>query len=138
MTKKFSCLIFLVLALIFSCGFKAKEKPYITFTSQNFVTEQTLRANENIFNVGSKITYMFCYPKGFGDSVLRMQLYKMDDKVQIMGFSLVQSRDVNVNIGDKQYMDYFILRQPGLYQLQIVEIRKQRRILQYARFRVVE
>ena len=65
-----------------------------------------------------------------------MTLYKLNEKTNTLGYEIVRSRDIIVTLGDKTYADYFVLYQPGIYQVQFIESRKPRRILAFARFKV--
>lgn len=120
------------------CGFslKKKEKPVIILSSDPVITQANMTRTENIFPRGQRISFMFHFPEGFGDSVLRMTLYKMNEKTNTLGYEIVRSRDIIVTLGDKTYADYFVLYQPGIYQVQFIESRKPRRILAFARFKV--
>lgn len=121
------------------CGFSLKakkEKPVIVLSSAPVITQDAMTRTENIFPAGQKVSFMFHFPEGFGDTVLRMTIYKMSEKTHTLGYEIVRSRDIRVNIGDKTYHDYFIIYQPGIYQLQFIESRKPRRILAFARFKV--
>lgn len=135
--------VFLFICLTFSLSFAValpklkKEKPALVLTTAPVITQATSNVTENIFKVGDKVNFMFYYPEGFGDSVLRMTIYKLSDKTNTLGYEPVRSRHLPVVLGDKYYYDYFVIYQPGIYQLQFVESRKPRRILVWARFKVV-
>ncbi len=129
----------LLVCCFFLCGFSLKlkkEKPVIILSSDPVITQSAMTRTENIFPRGQRISFMFHFPEGFGDNVLRMTLYKLNEKTNTLGYEIVRSRDIIVTLGDKTYADYFVLYQPGIYQVQFIESRKPRRILAFARFKV--
>ena len=129
----------LLVCCFFLCGFSfklKKEKPIIILSSSPVITQEAMMSSENIFPRGERISFKFHFPEGFGDNVLRMTLYKFNEKTHTLGYEIVRSKDIRVVLGDKTYTDYFVLYQPGIYQVQFVESRKPRRILAYARFKV--
>lgn len=122
----------------FCCGFTFKrEKPLLLLSSAPTIEQDTAFKTENIFKSGQRISFLFNYPKGFGDNVLRMTIYKLNDKTNTLGFETVRNRHISVITGDKYYSDYFVIYQSGIYQVQITELRKPQRILAFARFKVV-
>lgn len=141
--KKGFVLFLIAVSFALCCAFSVpkvklkKGKPALILTTSPVINQNTTTVTENIFKVGDRVNFMFYYPEGFGDTVLRMTIYKLSDKTNTLGYEPVRSRHLPVVLGDKYYYDYFVIYQPGIYQLQFVESRKPRKIMVWARFKVL-
>ncbi len=114
--KKIS-VILIILSLIFLCGFKRKAKPIIILSS-NKITNETAYKIENNFFAKSRIFYVLYAADGFKYQGIRLQISKKEDKTSNWGFSLIMSRDIYVNSGEKIYRDNLYLSQKGHYIIQ--------------------
>ncbi len=116
MMKKLSVL-FLIITVFLFCGFKRKVKPIIILSS-NYITLETAKRIENSFFAKSRIFYALYSPDGFKNQGIRLQISKQEDKVSNWGFSIIMTRDIYINSGEKIYKDNLHISQPGHYIIQ--------------------
>ena len=119
MNKFFKILVLLLFPLILLTGCSNNEKrPFVAFSNQP-ITENT--TPQSYFKAGTRVYYAAVKPKGFNDKVLRIQIFKQDDKVNILGYSYQSTKDYRLE-NDKYYTDYFVIYTPGHYYMQVFEI----------------
>jgi hypothetical protein len=109
--------ILLIIPMLFFCSFTRKEKPYIVLSS-GMITSSTLQRVERCFTQRQRINFAIVAPDGFKTPGVRMQISKKDEKVSNWGFSIVQTRDIFLDMAQKTYTDYIYLQNPGYYVLQ--------------------
>ena len=132
--KKVS-VIFLILLVLFFCGFKQKAKPIIILSS-NKITGETAKHIENRFFAKSRIFYALYAADGFKQQGIRFQISKQEDKTSNWGFSIIMSRDIYINSGEKIYRDYISLSQPGHYIIQFFYLNNKDYPFAHSEFRV--
>ena len=123
--KNFISVIFILFSILL-CGFSSNEKPYILLSSgNNAISGNTIR-NERHFAAGQRIYFSLVAPKGYKKSGVRMQLSKQDEKTSNWGFSIIQSRDIYLDLSQKTYRDYLRINQNGHYILQFFYLNNKR------------
>lgn len=115
-------LLSLILFLVLITPGYAKEKPVILLNSQP-ITQETVNCPVQNFSVDQKINYVLITPKGFTDSVLRVQIVKKEEKVDSWGYSVYTAKDVCIDKNQKFYIDYLTVGRPGCYIMSIYEIK---------------
>ena len=111
----FIVVIFLSLFLCTSCD---NKKPFVVFSTSEITQEtQPIR----LFKTGERIYYGLISPKGFKDNVIKIQLFKQDDKSEYWGYSYYYSREVRLN-NNNYYTDYFVIHNAGHYIMQVFNI----------------
>ena len=129
-------LFFLLISLIFFCGFKRYEKPYIILSSGS-ITSENLKRIERVFSIGQRINIGLAAPDGFKDYGIRKQLSKQDDKTSNWGFSIIQSSDFYIDKTQNLYKDYIYIYRPGHYILQFFYINNKRYPFAHVEFKVI-
>lgn len=119
MKKILSVVIIYFVVLLSGCD---KEKPILVLNSQP-ITKQTVNYPVQNFNIGQRINYALIMPKGFSDSVIRMQIIKKDEKVSCWGYKIYQAQDLWVDISKKFYIGYLTIPEKGYYVMSIYEIK---------------
>lgn len=109
--------IFLIFPILFLCGFRKKEKPYVILSSGTISLENTQRI-ERIFPSCQRINFALIAPDGFKKPGVRLQVFKKEDKTANWGFSIIQSRDFYLDLSQKAYRDYIYIQKPGRYAVQ--------------------
>lgn len=122
---KKTIILLLIFPLLFFCGFKKKEKPYVILSAAP-VTQQSVNRAERVFSPGQRIYYSLLSENGFKYSGIRMQLSKQDGKTSNWGFSIIATNDIYVVKGDSEYRDYIILQMPGRYIIQFFYLNNKR------------
>lgn len=107
----------LILPLLLFCSFKKKEKPYVILSSGTISSEYTQRI-ERVFLTRQRIYYALVVPDGFKNAGVRLQISKQDEKTSNWGFTIVQSRDLYLDLSQTSHRDYIYIQQPGHYILQ--------------------
>ena len=110
-------IILSILPLLFLCSFKIKAKPYVLLSSGTISTDATKRM-ERVFVAGQRINYALVAPDGFKKPGVRLQISKQDDKTSNWGYSIIQTRDIYLDLSQKAYRDYLYLQRPGRYYIQ--------------------
>lgn len=118
MKKKFLKLILIVLASFTLCACDESQKPFIVFSSAPIT--QTTRMQQ-VFRSGERVYYAAINPKGFKDSVIKVNIFKKDDTSEFWGYSYYSNREHKLT-NQNYYTDYFIINQKGLYVMQIFDI----------------
>lgn len=89
--------------------------PFIVFSSQP-VTQNT--QPEYKFPVGERMYYAVVNQKGFKDKVIKVQIFKKDEKSDFWGYSYVYNRTCELT-NDKFYTDFIVFHTKGHYAMQV-------------------
>lgn len=119
MKKAFFIILFFLIVCLSGCKV---EHPVIVLNS-NPITKNNIYDIEQTFGRNKRVYYAVLSPKGFKDSVIRVQIIKKDEKTQHWGYSIYDSQEKNIDTNKKFYLDYFITREKGYYIIQIFELR---------------
>lgn len=117
--------ILLVLPLLFLCGFKRKEKPYLILSS-GAITTQNLKFTERKFLKGQRINYAIVAPDMFKDNGIRLQLVSQNSKTSNWGFTIEQTEDIFIDKTQKIYRNYIVPSKSGHYILQFFYVSSKR------------
>lgn len=120
--KKF-LLVLLILPLIFLCGFRKTEKPFVILSSGT-IDSISIKRVERYFNVNQPINFVLVFPEKVKYAGVRLQLSKQSDKTSNWGFSIIETRDLYINQGDKAYRGYILPRTKGHYIIQFFYLNK--------------
>ena len=118
-------IIILCISVVFCCGFKKENKPYIIMSAGQ-ISKQSLDRIEKYFPSRHRIYYSLMAPDGFKYPAIRVQISKQDDKTSNWGFSIIKTEDISVVPGDRQYNGYIYLTEKGHYILQFFYINRKR------------
>ena len=110
-------IILSILPLLFLCSFKIKAKPYVLLSSGTISTDATKRM-QRVFVAGQRINYALVAPDGFKKPGVRLQISKQDEKTSNWGFSIIQTRDIYLDLSQNAYRDYLYIQRPGRYYIQ--------------------
>lgn len=119
--KKFSkifSLIIIILTSVFLCCACENKKPFVIFSSSE-INQSTKPIR--LFHSGERIYYALISPKGFKDGVLKVQIFKQDDKREFWGYSYYYNREVRAK-NKNFYTDYVVIHNPGHYIMQAFNI----------------
>lgn len=119
MKKTLSLLILSFSLLVSGCD---KEKPILVLNSQ-VITKDTVNYPVQNFKIRQRINYALLMPKGFKDSVIRMQIIKKDEKVANWGYKIYQAQDIPIDTSKNYYIGYFTIPEKGYYLMRVFEIR---------------
>lgn len=111
----FILVIFMSLFLCTSCE---NKKPFVVFSSYK-ITKSTQPIR--LFHTGERIYFGLIAPKGFKDNVLKVQIFKQDDKREYWGYSYYYNREVRLD-NRSYYTDYVVIHQAGHYIMQAFNI----------------
>lgn len=128
--KAFAVAVFLLFFLT-ACG---GEKPFVVFSSSP-ITQKT--QPQSTFKKGERIYYAAVAPKGFGDSVIKVQIFKQEDKTEFGGYSYRYNRTCELE-NDKYYTDYLILHEKGHYIMQVFHLKNLQSPIALGHFWVME
>lgn len=118
-------LILLILPIVFLCGFKKAEKPFVILSS-GAITKETITRAERVFSVGQRVNYCLIAPDGVKYSGIRMQISTQDEKTSNWGFSIIESNDFYLPQSDMEYRSYFVPRKSGHYIIQFFYLNNKR------------
>lgn len=111
-------LIFLILTMIITSGFKSR-KGIILFNKQP-INEKNVLSNTKFYSSGERIYYLFIAPKRMKNDYIRVQIFKMTDKAPWGGYEVVRTKDFRLMKDEKYYhTDYFVLYEKGKYIMQV-------------------
>ena len=122
---KKAIIVLLILPLIFLCGFRKKEKPYVILSSA-MVTKENISRVERYFSVGQRVHYTIVAPDGVKYPGIRMQLSKQSDKTTNWGFSIEKSEEIFVPKSEQFYRSYFVPTSSGKYIIQFFYLNNKR------------
>jgi hypothetical protein len=134
MKKKLLTLILIILASFALCACDESQKPFIVF-SPSPINQQT-RMRE-VFKSGERVYYGIVNPKGFEDSVIKVNIFKKDDTSEFWGYSYYSNREHKLT-NQNYYTDYFVIHQKGLYVMQVFEITDLQDPVVLGNFRIVD
>ncbi len=115
----FSIAIFFITLFSTGCSdngvIMLKSEP---FNSQNYMEyEHNFKANQRIY-------YAIMSPKGFKDTALKIEIFTKNTKAPSLGFSYKYGINVPIDNTKKYYTDYIVMTSPGLYIMQVFELRR--------------
>jgi len=115
--KKFLILICLLLLPMSGCD---KERSVILFSSgaitpENFSVEKC----RNTFQVGQRIDFILYHPKPLTNSIIRLQVLKLESNGFASGYSIAYARDIEIDTRMNYATDSFYLYKEGDYVLRI-------------------
>ncbi len=114
-------LILLTFCVVFTSACEKIGKPMLLTNSQ-IITRETVSNPVYTFSPRQRINYVVINPKGFSDTVLRLQIIKKDEKTANWGISIYQSENINVEKGKKFYIGYTTLPEKGCYIMRVFEL----------------
>lgn len=120
LSKSASC--FFILFAIFLSGCQ-KDKPIIVFNSAP-INKTNVYQGTKTFAPSQKIYFALLNPDGFKSDLLRMQVFKKDDKSEFWGYTYYYSKDIKIDSSLNYYLDYFTIDECGYYVLQFFYINK--------------
>lgn|SRR5574344_457070 len=121
MYKKILTLI-LVASFSFILSGCHKNKTLILFNKQPIVKENILN-NATEFDAGKRIYYIFLTEKPLTASMVRIKIYKREEKANFIITKLVYSHDFKVMKNEiYYYTDYIVLNDSGYYSMAIFAI----------------
>jgi hypothetical protein len=118
----------LVFCMFFLCG--CNQKPFIVFSSST-VTSQS--RPESVFLTGKKIYYAAVAPDGFEENLIKIQIFKQDEKSEFWGYSYMTNKTVEIK-NNKFYRDYVVFHQMGHYIMQVFYLSNLQKPLMMADF----
>ena len=112
--------LFFLLVLLTTCGF-IKQNAFVYFFKQPVTIETTLAPSAE-FEVGKRVYYLFFSKKKLENDYIRVQLFKISDKVPQGGAEMLRVKEYRLMKDEVFYQtDYFVLHQPGRYVVQIFD-----------------
>lgn len=113
--------LYFILILIFClglCGCK-KDDSLILFNSEP-ITKDTVLNNSKEFLAGRRIYYVFITQKPLKNELVRIQILKKDEKTTLAGVKIYWAQDFRLYKDQAYYYnDYIVLREPGMYIMQV-------------------
>ncbi|MDD3237850.1 MAG: hypothetical protein PHV37_07120 [Candidatus Gastranaerophilales bacterium] len=114
--KKFFIIFILFLSCITTgCN---KQKPLILLNKEP-VTTHNYRNIQKTFSPNQRIYYAFLNPKGFKDSVIRIQVMKKDDKVPFLAYSVAWANDIYIDRAKNYHLGFLTLPSGGYYIMRV-------------------
>lgn len=107
----------IIIALLCCFSGYAKNKAYVIFSSRPITTE-TLQT-EKIFNIGETINFAVLSPNGFKNPLIRIQIIKKSDKTDIMGYTMAQARDIEIDTSKNYFINSFCLYNAGGFYFRV-------------------
>lgn len=123
--KKF-VLAFLCFTMIFTSGYRfhllKKNRPLILFNARP-ITNATVNETTRYFGSGRKIHFIVIVPQGFKDDYIRVQVVKKEQKTEHWGYKIYWAKDYCVERGEKYFISYIVIDEPGYYFLQVFDFK---------------
>lgn len=117
--KKFIPIAFLSILLLTGCTY---DRGIILFNTQP-VTRENALSDEMVFNVGSRVYYLFIAPKKMQNEFIRVQVFKMIENAPWGGNEVVRTKDFRLMKDERYYYtDYFTFHTAGRYVMQVFSI----------------
>lgn len=130
------CLVIcLVLTPLMLCG--CSDKPFVLFSAQNPKEGLNREQLSVLFRKEEPIYYAVISPKGFKDGAIKISLTKKDTKTEFLGYTNYHNKTVKVG-SDKYYSDYYVLREDGIYVMQVFSLRNLSKPIATGSFRVYD
>lgn len=118
--KNIFLITFLLSINLLSCGWY-KQKAFVYFNNKPFTAETTLKPVYE-FDQGAKIYYLFFSKKKLENDYIRVQLFKINDKLPRAGAEMMRTKEYRLMKDELYYQtDYFVLHQSGRYIVQIYD-----------------
>ena len=119
MIKRSLILILLILTIIICSGCNLqKDKIYLIFNSEPITKENALDEVRH-FDLGQKTYYAILAPNGFKYHMIRVQVYKQDDKVERFGYTIYQTKDFILDINKNYFINDLRIGGKGLFIMHI-------------------
>ena len=116
--------VLLVFALIFlslSTSGWFRQKAFVYFNDRPFTSETVLKPKYE-FDQGARIYYLFFSKNRLENDYVRVQLFKINDKLPRAGAEMMRVKDYRLMKDEVFYQtDYFVLHQPGRYIIQVYD-----------------
>lgn len=125
--------IILQLTLLIGCT----KDPFVVFSSQNPKEGLNREQLSVLFRKEQPVYYAIIAPKGFKGEMIRVSLSKKDTKSEFWGYANYRNQTVKVN-GNKYFSDYYVLREDGIYIMQIFELKNLSKPIATGSFRVYD
>ena len=124
---------FTALLLMFTTGCD-KEKANIIFNAEP-ITAETVMHPSREFEAGQRIYYLFFTPEKIESKYIRVQVFKVNDKINRGGYSIYWTNDYRVMKQNLYYYyNHFTIHQGGRYVMQVFDIENLARPLAYNEF----
>ena len=136
MSKKLSILIILFLCLFITTACSNKPKTLILFNRYP-ITKETMLNNATEFDAGKKFYYIFLTQEPIDAKLVRVKIYKREEKANYRVTDLVYSNDFKVMKDEiYYYTDYLVMHDAGYYYMAIFAINNMRKPLAVADFKI--
>ena len=124
MNKFFKSLLimFLLTACFFTGAFRwgnVGDKGVQLYFSIQPIQKNNINNVGRVFRAGDRVYYLLTSPRDFRDEYLRIQIIKKEQKTNQWGYKLYRSKDVHIERGQREFMSYFVINEPGYYFVQI-------------------
>ena len=120
MKSLFICV--LLLTCVFASAFRwgnVGDKGVQLYFSIQPIQKNNINNVGRVFRAGDRVYYLLTSPKDFRDEYLRIQIIKKEEKTNQWGYKLYRTRDVRIERGQREFMSYFVINEPGYYFVQI-------------------
>lgn len=118
--KKLGLIVALICLNLLTCGW-IKQKAFVYFNNKPFTAETVLKPVCE-FDKGTKIYYLFFSKKRLKNDYIRVQLFKINDKVARGGAEMLRVKEYRLMKDEVYYQtDYFVLHQSGRFVVQIFD-----------------
>ena len=112
-------LFIIILCLFIFSPVHSMTKGIVLFNNEPITAKNALHDNK-VFREGSRVYYLFIYPKRIKSEFIRVQVFKMTDNAPWGGYDVVRTYDARVMKDEKYYYsDYFTFHEKGKYGLQV-------------------
>lgn len=134
--KRILSLVIALFALnLLTCGW-IKQKGFVYFSNRPFTPETVLKPVFE-FNQGDKIYYLFFSKKRLNNDYIRVQLFKINDKLPRAGAEMLRVKEYRLMKDEVYYQtDYFVLHQSGRFIIQVYDAENPNIPLANGEFRV--
>lgn len=85
------------------------------------IAQETFSLNnmQTVFREGQGVYFVLLNPKPFTNSVLKLQIIQLSDKVPIYGYTIAQGRDIEIDKNKDYATGSFYLYREGYYVIRI-------------------
>lgn len=129
----------LFLILFFACmltSCKSKLKAIILF-NQAPITKDNFLSNSSQFVSGKRIYYIFITEKPLGTDIVRVRVFKREDKANMEISKVVYSNDFRLRKGEQYYYtDYLVFNEAGYYCMKVYSLASLDRPLAVSDFQI--
>lgn len=135
MAKKWLCLMLLLVCMFCSTACD-KSKTLILFNNYP-ITKENLLNNSTEFKMDKRIYYIFLTDKPLDTKMVRIKIYKRDEKANFQVTKVVFANDFRLQKDQVYYYnDYIVMHEAGYYYMTIFPINNMKKPLAAADFRV--